>query len=143
MLTTKDETEQLKRDLYSYGYYTSKIEWCNSKLDEIRLQIQDNYQASGISYDSPMGTSDPYHTVVNGLVNEEGYWMAEKHVFIQKRGELLIEEKMQRLSPKAQMIVECTYIHRHTHGYVASVSGYSREGVTKCIQRSLRKMIKK
>ena len=139
----KEEMEQLKRDLYTYGYYLSRLKWYDSKLKDIQLRIQDNYEASGIRYDDPMGSGDPYHPTVVALILEESKLLSEKHQVITKKNALGLESKLDVLKPQEYTIIECTFFYKHTHGYVASVTGLSREGVTKKINRCLKKMIKK
>ncbi len=138
----KDDIEQLMRDLYTYGYFSSKIKLYDVKLQDVQRRIQDCYGVSGISYDMPMGTKDPYYSKTTQLIYEEGEVLAEKRNITRKRNALQIEEKMRVLDSLEKDILISIFFHKHTHAYVSNMVGLTREGVTKKIWRSLHKMLK-
>ncbi len=138
----KEDIEQLMRDLYTYGYFSSKIKLYDVKLQEIQRRIRDCYEVSGISYDKPMGTRDSYYSKTTQLIHEEGEVLAEKRNILCKRNALQIEEKIQVLDSLEQEILVSIFFHKHTHAYVSNMVGLTREGVTKKIWRSLHKMLK-
>lgn len=97
-MNEKDKIEQLKRDLKSYGYYMRCIISCESDLYNITQQLRDCYEVSGISYDSPMGSSDPQHPRVAMLCNEEADILLKIKEYKKDIVRLNLDDKIESLS---------------------------------------------
>lgn len=138
MEVNKDNIEFMKRRLKDYGYYTKKIEECQRKLDDITLRFQDCYQVSGLRYDQPMNSSNPYFSRIQSILNEEGEVQTKKEDWEQKRNALKLDHLLYRLSKDSRELIELHYFREMSQNYIAVNKQYK---YIEALKRKIKRII--
>lgn len=140
----KEAIEQLKRDLYSYGYYTKCIDEVKAKLYDISLRLKDREDAQGVGFSDKSCNSDPYHPSTAALIYEEQSLQLELKEVIEKRSDLELDNIKEYLTDEEYNILSAHFFCELTYSYIQVNMGYNYEEKVKRIAKSgLKKILKK
>ena len=139
MVINDENIKYMKRHLNDYGYYTKKIKECDAKIADIILRKKDLYQVSGIRYDQPISSSNPYFSAIQNLVNEEGEEEDIRNEWVKKRNSLKLDHLLKRLNKELYELIDLKYFDDLTYGYIAVNKQYNNVDVVK---RKIKKAIK-
>ena len=144
MEVNKENIEFVKLKLREYGYYTKRIEECQRELDDISSRIKDCYHVSGLRYDQPMNSSNPYFSRIHNILLEEGEVQTKKDNWQQKRNELNLDNLLSLLNAESYELVKLHYFDNFSQGYIAVNKQYStREKLTKKFKRIVTFLVKR
>lgn len=139
MVINDENIKYMKRQLIDYGYYTKRIKECDSKIADIILRKKDLYQASGIRYDKPISSKNPYFSAIQNLVNEEGVEEDKRNEWQNRRDNLKLDHLLKRLNKELFELIELKFFDELTYGYIAVNKQYNNVDV---IKRKIKKAVK-
>lgn len=141
---TKEDIEQLKRDLYSYGYYTKCIDEVKAKLYDVSQRLKDRERVQGISFGEKVGNSDPYHPSIAALIYEEEGLQIELKELENKRSTLGLDVIEEYLTSEEFKIITAHFFDRLSYSYIQANMSYSYDEKVKRITKiGLKKILKK
>lgn len=121
---SKEDIEQLKRDLYTYGYYEKKIKYLQLKLQEVNMQLKDKESVRGIRYDSQCISKDPYYSSVVDLIYQEEGIRIERDTFIEKKKRLGFERLSEVLTKMEYEIIEAHFFNGLSYSVISVNKGF-------------------
>ncbi len=140
----KEDIEQLKRDLYSYGYYTKCIEEVKARLYDLSQRLQDRERAQGVSFGERTGGSDPYHPSTAALIYEEEGLQIELKELVKKRSSFGLDAIEEYLTSEEFKIITAHFFDRLSYSYIQANMSYSyEEKVKRITKKGLKKILKK